>query len=104
MNRSLRGKLKHLGPEDRAALGKMLESAVNRLLHQPTIRLRQAALERASEMLSLDQLSSAISELFAFDAESEAASTPESMPPELDAPVEPSTTPPVEARVVASRR
>jgi glutamyl-tRNA reductase len=104
MNRSLRGKLKHLGPEDRAALGKMLESAVNRLLHQPTIRLRQAALERASEMLSLDQLSAAISELFAFDAESEAPSTPDSMPPEPDAPAEPSTTPPVEARVVASRR
>jgi glutamyl-tRNA reductase len=104
MNRSLRGKLKHLGPEDRAALGKMLEAAINRLLHQPTIRLRQAALERASEMLSLDQLASAISELFAFDAESEAASTPDSMPPELDAPAEPSTTPPVEARVVASRR
>ena len=55
----------------------MLESAVNRLLHQPTIRLRQAALERSSDALSLDQLSSAISELFAFDAESDIASSPD---------------------------
>jgi glutamyl-tRNA reductase len=103
MSRSFRGKLKHLSSEDRAAVGKMLESSVNRLLHQPTIRLRQAALERASETLSLDLLSSAISELFAFDAESEAASSPESMPPEADTPSDPDPLP-SRARVVASRR
>src|SRR6201999_459574 len=85
MNRSFRGKLKHLSAEDRAAVGKMLESSVNRLLHQPTIRLRQAALERATDTLSLEQLSSAISELFAFDAEPEAASSPENAVSALDA-------------------
>ncbi|HET7538694.1 MAG TPA: glutamyl-tRNA reductase [Polyangiaceae bacterium] len=78
--RSLRGKLKHLPETDRAAVSKMLESAVNRILHQPTIRLRQAALERSSDGLSLEQLTAAISELFAFDGEN--ASVTESLPPE----------------------
>jgi len=104
MNRSFRGKLKHLSTEDRAAVGKMLESSVNRLLHQPTIRLRQAALERAPESLSLDQLSSAISELFSFDAESEATSTPENMPPEADSPADPSPPLPSRPRALAVRR
>src|SRR5664279_1919962 len=40
LSRSMRGKLKHLSEDDRAAVGKMLESAVNRVLHQPTLRLR----------------------------------------------------------------
>ena len=84
LSRSLRGKLKHLPPDDRAALGKMLESAVNRLLHQPTIRLRQAALERTQDTLTLDQLSSAISELFSFDTESESLSSLENERPEPD--------------------
>jgi glutamyl-tRNA reductase len=104
MSRSFRGKLKHLNADDRAAVGKMLESAVNRLLHQPTVRLRQAALERGSDTLSLDQLSSAISELFAFDAESESTSSPESMPPEADTPSDPAPSLSSRARVVASRR
>jgi glutamyl-tRNA reductase len=77
LSRSLRGKLKHLPPDDRAALAKMIESAVNRLLHQPTIRLRQAALGRASDTLSLEQLSAAISELFSFDADAESESSVE---------------------------
>ncbi|HEX3775492.1 MAG TPA: glutamyl-tRNA reductase [Polyangiaceae bacterium] len=106
MNKSFRGRLKHLSADDRAAVAKMLESSVNRLLHQPTIRLRQAALERASEMLSLDQLSSAINELFAFDAESEAASAPDNVPPESDppAPSDPNLALPSRARAVGSRR
>jgi len=109
MSRSFRGRLKHLSAEDRAAVGKMLESSVNRLLHQPTIRLRQAALERAADTLSLDQLSSAISELFAFDAESELTSSPESMPPEAEAASSTSSSEsdpqlPSQPRVVASRR
>jgi glutamyl-tRNA reductase len=76
LSRSFRGKLKHLSESDRAALGKMTEAAVNRVLHQPTIRLRQAALDRAQDTLSLEQLSAAISELFTFDAEGESTSSP----------------------------
>lgn len=104
MNRSLRGKLKHLNAEDRAAVGKMLESAVNRLLHQPTIRLRQAAVERASEALSLDQLSAAISELFDFDAEAEVTSASDHPPPDAELPSDPGPLLPSQARVVGSRR
>jgi glutamyl-tRNA reductase len=107
LSRSFRGKLKHLSPDDRAALSKMLESSVNRILHQPTIRLRQAALERSSDTLSLEQLSSAISELFSFDAESEATSSPdngaEPSDPEASETKGNSSIPP-RARVVASRR
>ena len=99
LSRSLRGRLKHLPAEDRQALLKMLEAAVNRLLHQPTIRLRQAALERSSDTLSLEQLSAAISELFSFDAEGESQSALDSLPPESapDAALSP------QARRVASR-
>ncbi|HEY2410534.1 MAG TPA: glutamyl-tRNA reductase [Polyangiaceae bacterium] len=69
LSRSLRGKLKHLGPDERAALERMVESALNRMLHQPTVRLRQAAIDRNGEALPLDQLSLALSELFALDSE-----------------------------------
>jgi glutamyl-tRNA reductase len=85
LSRSFRGKLKHLSADDRAALGKMMESAVNRVLHQPTIRLRQAALDRAQDTLSLEQLSAAVSELFTFDAECESSSPlNESLLPEAE--------------------
>ena len=101
LSRSLRGKLKHLPAEDRQALGKMLESAVNRLLHQPTIRLRQAALERTQDTLSLEQLSAAISELFSFDAEGESVSATDNLRPDAEGSSPVSLPPP--ARVVASR-
>jgi glutamyl-tRNA reductase len=108
LSRSLRGKLKHLSTDDRAAVSKMLESAVNRILHQPTIRLRQAALERASETLSLDQLSSAISELFCFDADVDASSLADNGAEAQEASAEPSpagpSSIPPRPRVVASRR
>jgi len=106
LQRSLRGRLKHLNAEDRGALAKMVESAVNRLLHQPTTRLRQAAVERGGEALSLEQLSLAINELFAFENEGEQLSGPDaaSIPPEPnERPAEsipPNTSAP---RVVASR-
>ena len=43
LERSLGGRLKHLGESDRAALAQMIESATNKLLHAPTTRLRTAA-------------------------------------------------------------
>jgi glutamyl-tRNA reductase len=42
---SLRGKLKHLPEADRAALTQAMESAVNKLLHAPTTRLRARAID-----------------------------------------------------------
>jgi Glutamyl-tRNAGlu reductase, dimerisation domain len=73
LNRSLKGRLKHLNEDDRAALLKMVEASVNRVLHGPTLRLRQAAQGRAADALSLEQLASAVGELF--DLSSNAALT-----------------------------
>jgi glutamyl-tRNA reductase len=67
LERSLQGRLKHLGSEDRAALERMLEAALNKLLHGPTVRLRQAAAERSLEGAALDQLAAALEELFSLD-------------------------------------
>jgi len=43
LERTLRGRLKHLGDGDRAAMSQMLESALNKLLHRPTTKLRATA-------------------------------------------------------------
>jgi len=40
IDRTLKGRLRHLGSEERAALDKLREAAVNKLLHGPTVRLR----------------------------------------------------------------
>jgi glutamyl-tRNA reductase len=43
LSRSLSGKLRHLPPADREALGVMLDAATNKLLHGPVTRLRALA-------------------------------------------------------------
>ncbi len=43
LERSLAGKLKHLGEGERAALFQMVDSATNKLLHAPMTRLRESA-------------------------------------------------------------
>ena len=43
LERTLAGRLKHLAEGDRAALEQMMESAVNKLLHAPTTRLKAGA-------------------------------------------------------------
>ncbi len=43
MEKSLAGKLRHLGPAERQALTVMIEAATNKLLHTPTTRLRALA-------------------------------------------------------------
>jgi glutamyl-tRNA reductase len=43
LSRSLSGKLRHLTPADREALGVMLDAATNKLLHSPVTRLRALA-------------------------------------------------------------
>jgi len=64
LSRSVRGRLKHLSEEDRNALVKMVEASINRVLHGPTLRLRQAASVRSPDALSLEQLVAALGELF----------------------------------------
>lgn len=43
LDKTLGGKLKHLGEDDRKALGVMLDAAVNKLLHAPTRALKGAS-------------------------------------------------------------
>jgi glutamyl-tRNA reductase len=45
LERSLGGRLKHLAETDRAALSQMLESALGKLFHAPTARLKARAAE-----------------------------------------------------------
>jgi len=52
LERSLAGRLRHLNEADRAALGAMLDSAVNKLLHAPTAHLRKAASDPRGEQLA----------------------------------------------------
>jgi glutamyl-tRNA reductase len=65
LERTLRTRLKHLGAEDRAHLERMLEAGINKLLHEPTVRLRQVATEGGST----DPLVLALEELFVLDAD-----------------------------------
>ncbi len=53
LERTLGGRLKHLGEGDRAALLQMMESATNRLLHVPTTQLRARASEDGSSELTV---------------------------------------------------
>ena len=85
LDRSFRGKLKHLGREEREALEKMCEAVENRLLHVPTMKLRQAAIERDAAAFALDDLTSALEELFDLsgNAEPESPSGPQASPAPL---------------------
>jgi glutamyl-tRNA reductase len=62
LDRSLRGRLKHIGPEEREALSVMLDAAVNKLLHAPTTRLKAAAHRPAGQGYA-----QALSHLFALN-------------------------------------
>jgi glutamyl-tRNA reductase len=67
LDRSLKGKLKHLGEDDRAALNKMMEAALNKMLHLPTVRLRELA-TNLGEGYANEELLTALRELFALDS------------------------------------
>src|ERR1019366_4825730 len=60
LERTLGGRLKHLTEGDRAALTQMMESAVNKLLHSPTTKLKS----RAAEGDGAGELAAAIRYLF----------------------------------------
>jgi glutamyl-tRNA reductase len=64
LNRSLRGRLKHLGEEERSALRVMVHAALNKMLHDPSVRLKQATAGGSDEA---EQLASALNELFRLD-------------------------------------
>jgi glutamyl-tRNA reductase len=49
LERSVRGRLKHLSTTDREALEAMLQASVNKLLHAPTTHLKELAIQQRSE-------------------------------------------------------
>lgn len=65
LQKSLRGRLRDLDSEQRAALGKMLDSSLARILHDPVTRLRaEAARPDADESSGADEMTAALTELF----------------------------------------
>jgi glutamyl-tRNA reductase len=60
LDRTLGARLKHLGEADRAALKQMLESAVGKLLHTPTAKLKA----RAADSEDAHELAAAVRYLF----------------------------------------
>jgi glutamyl-tRNA reductase len=80
LERSLGGRLKHLGEPERAALAQMVESAVGKLLHAPTTRLK----ERAADGEDARELAAAVRFLFDLQeigaASSERSERPEPAP------------------------
>jgi glutamyl-tRNA reductase len=65
LERSLNGRLRHLGAAERAALETMLEASVNRLSHLPTTRLRHAASSESLDSPSFADMNAALDRLFA---------------------------------------
>jgi len=76
--RSLKGRLRHLGAAEREALETMLDASVNRLLHVPSTRLRDAATLAELETPGLPELTTALEHLFALDEDADAEA---SLPP-----------------------
>lgn len=73
LERTMKGRLRHLGDDDRRALEKMLESVLKKLLHSPSVSLRQSVLT-PDDSLGTEALLMALRELFHANA------PPESLP------------------------
>jgi glutamyl-tRNA reductase len=78
-DKSQRTKLRHLTKDDHDAVERMLDAALNKMLHAPTMRLREAA-SNPADAAQLDVLVGALTELFGLDSD-ETANRPESLPP-----------------------
>ncbi len=74
LERSLRGRLKHLGAVEKEALGRMLEASLNKLMHAPSTFLKKAAAEPSLDEAPLELVVSHLSAAFALDDENELAS------------------------------
>lgn len=75
LDKSLRGRLRSLGEEERAALAVMHEAAINRLLHRATVRLRELA---SGDGEAIEEVTQLLGDLFDLEATSspEATSNP----------------------------
>jgi glutamyl-tRNA reductase len=63
LERSLSGKLKHLSAGEREVLARMMEAAVNKMMHGPTVKLRAMASD-AAQRGDLEQTLLLLGELF----------------------------------------
>jgi glutamyl-tRNA reductase len=79
-DKSQRTKLRHLTKDDHEAIERMLDAAVNKILHTPTMRLREAATNPA-ESVQLDSLVNALTDLFGLDSDEIMNGKGESFPP-----------------------
>lgn len=95
LERSQKGKLRHLTPEDLDALQTLFDAALNKLLHTPTHRLRQLASEEPPAP-ELDTYVEVLSELFAIGDESTGL-----VPRRSYAPSSPSNPPPSNPQAAA---
>jgi glutamyl-tRNA reductase len=85
LERSLKGRLRHLGGEEREALERMLAAGINKVLHAPTRRLRQGAMDRDIEGPGVEQALELLESLFALGEE--LSEEPVSGPGALQGPV-----------------
>lgn len=95
--RSLETRLKHLADDDRRALERMLEAALNKMLHAPSARLRRAAEGGSADASDLQRLTRSLHDLFALE---EGASGDRARSPALGAPSVPADTHEVEGESV----
>jgi len=86
LGRSLRSRLKHLGDSDRLHLERMVDAAVNKLMHDPTMQLRKWAWQNPDE---LEQATAVLDELFGLSKVADDATLDL---PDAAEPVENSTT------------
>jgi glutamyl-tRNA reductase len=66
LGRSLRGRLKHLSETERLHLERMVDAAVNKLMHEPTTQLRRMAIENPDE---LEQVTAVLEQMFGVSAD-----------------------------------
>jgi glutamyl-tRNA reductase len=79
--KSQRTKLRHLSKDDHECVERMLEAAVNKILHGPTMRLREAA-SNPAEVLQLAEFVGALTELFGLDSDDSMNGPGDSIPPQ----------------------
>ena len=84
-DKSQRTKLRHLPQDDHDSIQRMHESAVNKILHAATTRLREAA-SNPAEAPQLEAWVGALTELFGLDSEEPMPARADSIPPKGGSP------------------
>ena len=79
-DKSRRTKLRHLPNDDHDAVERMLDAAVNKILHTPTMRLRELA-SNPADARELDAFVSVLTDLFGLDSDDYMNGKAESLPP-----------------------